>query len=132
MTTRILPPAEWHKLAGTELAYLATLRDGPCRVVVVEDPDGTIVACWGLMTVVHAEGFWVAPDHRGKAGIMRTLLRQASAEAKAMGANVVWTCSMSEQVTRLLSHAGASQVPGAHFVMSVEQPVAAVADAVTV
>ena len=122
MTTRILPPAEWHKLAGTGLDMLSTLTEAPTSPIVVEDNDGKVIACWGLVNVVHAEGMWVDPMHRAKPGTMRALIRAMRQEAKARGLVAVWTTSRMQSITELLGHAHALPVDGEHFVIPVEIP----------
>ena len=65
MTTRILPPEEYSRLAGTEAATVWPQLTAAARVVVVEQ-DGQILGCHILQPVLHAECLWIHPDHRGK------------------------------------------------------------------
>jgi hypothetical protein len=124
MTSRVLPPNEWHRLAGTELEALASDPNAPATVVVVEDDGGEIVACWGLVICGHAEGFWVAPSHRARAGVLRRLLVTMRKQAEACGLRAVWTTAMSPEVVRFLTHAQAVEVPGQQFAFAVAQPIA--------
>lgn len=75
LTVRELPPEDWPSLAGTDLApFIGRFDPASVRVVVVES-DGRIVGCWALLMWPHAEGIWIDPDHRGRAGVFRGLLR---------------------------------------------------------
>ncbi len=121
MTTRILPPEEWSKLAGTEadavIPHLATLH---AQAMVVEQ-DGAVVGSWLLIPMWHAECLWIAPAHRGKSSVGRRLLRGLRAAATTLGIDRVWTGSMDVGTTRLLAHYGAAQMPGEHFVMTMRK-----------
>lgn len=80
MRARILRPEEWSKLEphgapGT----LPFVEPRNIEVVVVEDDDGAIMACVQALRVTHFEGLWIAPEHRGNAGVFRALIRQAYA-----------------------------------------------------
>jgi len=80
MRARILQPEEWSKLEphgapGT----LPFVEPQNIAVVVVEDNAGAILACVQVLQVTHFEGLWIAPEHRGNAGVFRALIRQAYA-----------------------------------------------------
>jgi ribosomal protein S18 acetylase RimI-like enzyme len=120
MTTRILPPEEWGKLDGTELAAWAPQMD-PTRatVVVVEDEAGTVIGCWALVQVLHAEGVWVAPSHRGRASVARRLVRATLEAARQRGVRAVATAAVTPDVERLLTrHLGATELPGKQYVLA--------------
>lgn len=120
VTTRILPPEEWVRLAGTELeAVWPHLDTERARVIVVEDDAGTIVGCWALFPLVHAEGVWIAPAHRGKAAVARQLYRGMVQTARRMEAQTVLTAAVDDHVAELLAHLKAQQLPGQHFVLTV-------------
>jgi hypothetical protein len=74
MTTRILPPDEWHRLTGTELGGVPL--DPANAVVVVVEEDEDIVGRWAFLRVIHAEGFWIAPEHQKRVAVFRHLLRE--------------------------------------------------------
>lgn len=120
MTTRVLPLEEWGRLVGTELEtvypHLDTQR---ARIVVVEDEGGVIVGCWALYPLVHAEGVWIAPAHRGKAGVARQLYRGMVQTARRMEVQTVLTAAIDEHVEDLLAHLKAQQLPGKHFVLTI-------------
>lgn len=120
MTTRLLPPDEWPRLIGTELETVWPLLDRDrAQIVVVEDDAGAIVGCWALFPLIHAEGVWIAPEHRGKAVVARHLYRGMVQTARAMQARTVLTAAVDEDVTRLLAHLQAQQLPGQHFVLTI-------------
>jgi hypothetical protein len=117
MTTRILPSAEWARLAGTELEGLADhIAPGAATVLVVEDGGG-LLACWSLVTILHAEGLWIHPAHRGRGGVARRLLAGMRKLVTERGASGVVTASMHPVVTQLLEHAGAVPVPGTAYTL---------------
>lgn len=97
MTTRLLPPEEWSRLAGTYLEPLwPLLKPESCSVLVVEE-DGEIVGTWALMSVFHVEGFSAK-----NGAVFRALLRAMKDEAASHGVTTVVTASVSEQVTDYL------------------------------
>jgi hypothetical protein len=115
MTSRILPVAEYDRLADT---YLAPLRDhfpAQTSVIVVEDGD-RIVATWALMLVPHVEGVWTHPDYRHNPAVIRHLLTGMRREARAWGVSRVMTGAMDDTVRGLLAHLGAEPLPGDHYV----------------
>ena len=118
MTTRILPRAEWAKLAGTELAEVWPLLHADAQVYVVEE-DGQTIGCWCLFPVWHAEGVWIAPAHRGRGAVARRLLRGLREMSQRVGARSVMTGCLGEPVRTLLSHLRAVPVPD-QFVFPVE------------
>lgn len=115
LTTRVLPPAEWPRLSGTELeAVWPHLHPNTGTVLVVED-DGQIVGTWALMYVRHAEGCWVSPDHRGKTGVARRLLLGMRELA---GDGPLFTAAMSDDVREMLGRLHAQKLPGDHYVLN--------------
>lgn len=120
LQARVLPFAEWYRLAGTELgANWQHLRPEWASVVVVEDGD-QIVGCWSLVTTVHAEGVWIAPTHRGKAGVARRLLGAMRELATRRGVRAVVTSACDDTVAALLiRHLGATPLEGRHFVLPI-------------
>jgi N-acetylglutamate synthase-like GNAT family acetyltransferase len=118
MNTRLLPPQEWSRLAGTELERVwPVLNPDHSEIMVVE--EGTeIVACWAILTYTHLEGIWIAPAHR-KGSVGGRLLRAVFGLLKDRQIPAVLTASMSDEVTRLIEHFGGSELPGSHFVLKV-------------
>jgi hypothetical protein len=120
VTSRVLPAAEWSKLAGTELETLVPyLNPEKATVFVVEDDAGAVIGCWGLIPFLHAEGLWVASEHQAKSGVFRRLMADMRRELARRSEGAMWTSSMSEQVTDIITHVGGVQIPGTHYVVPV-------------
>lgn len=119
MTTRLLPPDEWSRLAGTEAAFAPLLPPGSASILVVED-DGQIVATWALVTMMHAEGLWIAPSHRGRFGVVKRLLSGMRSLARSLGCASVQTASVSNDVTDFIQRLGGSPLPGRAFILPME------------
>jgi N-acetylglutamate synthase-like GNAT family acetyltransferase len=119
MTTRILPPAEYPRLVGTEAATIWPQLTDAARVVVVEH-DGAIVGCHVLQPVLHAECLWIHPDHRGKTSTPRRLWRAVQRVVREdFGAAWFATAACSDDVRGLLAHVGAVKVDGDHYMVPV-------------
>lgn len=115
--TRILPPAEWHRLDGTEAGRLTLPVSA--RVVVVES-NGAIVGCHVLTPILHAECLWVHPDHRGKTSVPRRLWAAVQrAVRQEFGVEWFWTAAVSDDVKRLLAHVKAEAIPGTAYMVKV-------------
>jgi len=116
MTARILPPAEWSRLEATEGSGLQPawrqLPVDDVTVIVVEDDDGVIVACWSLFAVYHVEGVWVAPAHRKRGVVAGRLLAEMRRVVHARGVAAVATAAESPEVVTLLETLGATRLPG--------------------
>jgi hypothetical protein len=120
MTTRILPPEEWARLAGTEAEPLVSVLDPvETRVLVVED-GAEVVGCWVLLRLVHAECVWIAPAHRTRGRVAAYLLSGMRAMARLWGARTVITASVSPDVDALIGKLGGQELPGRHFALPVE------------
>lgn len=121
MTTRVLPPEEWPKLAGTELDILSDLTDThyaerTMTVVVVEDGD-QIIACWSLQWMPHAEGLWIHPDHRQRGRALKPLYEALCAVAHDAGVESVVTGASDLVVARMLEKRGAWPFPAMAYVL---------------
>lgn len=120
MTSRVLPVAEWPRLAGTELESVwPTLpHTSDVQIVVVEDAAGAIVGCWAALRVIHVEGVWIAPAYRQRTSVARRLWRTMGRTiATAFGAGGAWTGAGSADIAALLTR-HATPAPGAHFILS--------------
>ena len=117
MTSRILPREEYGRLQGTEAGEV--VWPSSATVVVVED-QGEIVGCHVLQAVLHAECLWIHPDHRGKSSVPRRLWSSVQQVVRQLfHAESFWTATTSDDVTRLLTHVGATAIPGAHYIVPV-------------
>jgi len=118
MTTRVLPPAEWPRLLGTELETVVPVLPEDAEVLVVEH-DGAIVGCWALYPLLHVEGVWVAPEHRGRGGVFRRLLTGMRTLVHGHGREVVQTGALwgdeGAVVATMLQKLGAVELVGRHF-----------------
>ncbi len=118
MTTRELPPAEWARLAGTELETVwRGLPPSDARIVVVEDESGAIVGCWAALRVLHVEGVWIAPKHRGRAAVARRLWSGMGRALESFGAGGAWTAALAPALAALLGKR-AVRVAGEHYLLS--------------
>jgi len=117
MTTRVLPPEEYPRLAGTEAEGLAV--PGSAQVLVVEDGD-RIAGCWILMPILHVECLYVAPEYRKRASVARRLWIGMKRLVRDAHGSAVMTAAASDEVRDLLAHVNATKVPGDHYVMSFE------------
>lgn len=115
MTARVLPPAEWSRLAATEGSALAPAWDQlpqDVTVVVVEDADGAIVACWSLFACLHVEGIWIAPVHRGHGAVFRRLLATMWAEIRGRGVSGFITHAAAPDIVALIEGLHGTRLPG--------------------
>jgi N-acetylglutamate synthase-like GNAT family acetyltransferase len=121
MTTRILPPEEWHRLAGTLLAHAwPQFSPETTEIVVVEDGD-QIVACAARFMVWHLEGAWIAPSARGRVSVGRRLLRGVTASLRDAGIRDVWMMATDVEGQRLCERLGhATHLDCEHFEVRME------------
>lgn len=104
MTDRVLPYEEWPKLAGTPLGdVIGQLNPATTAILVVEDEQGAMLGCWAALTVLHAEGIWIAEPYRKRGSVMRRLIRRMQGLIRSSGASSVVTGAESEEVRALLS-----------------------------
>ena len=123
LTRRVLLPAEWDRLEGTESRDLAhapaDLLDA--QPIVVED-DGRIVGAWTFFMFGHAEGCWIHPEHRTRPDVRRALLEGMFAVATERGARVLQTAVREQDLAlcRLVRRMQGTELLGMrHFVLPV-------------
>lgn len=122
MTTRMLPPAEWHKLAETVAGSIwPQLPPAHAEVVVVED-GAAIVGCYVLLQVLHVECLYIAPAYRRKVAVGRALFK-ALRQQIASAAGAVWITVAQDAVQRLVWRHRAEPIPGAHYLLPVKESV---------
>lgn len=119
MTRRLLPREDYGRLVGTELEAIAPHLPADAEVLVIEDEQGAIVGCWSAFSLLHVEGVWVAPEHRGKTGVARNLLQGMRQIARRRGAQAVNTGSVSPDVSAMLRKLGAVALEGEQFSLRV-------------
>jgi hypothetical protein len=120
MTSRILPPEEWARLAacGIETANLDPERTMP---IVVENDEADIVGCWLVMPVIHMEGLWIAPAYRQRTSVLRRLLQEMRQIVSGFfGVHVAWTAAQTPDVAAMIQAYGGAKLPPAdHYVFPV-------------
>lgn len=122
MTSRALPPEEWHRLSETDLPALLPFAAREDVAIVVVERGGRIVAASALMWFPHIEGAWVAPEYR-KRRVFARLVDAFLAMARDRAVMWAFAGSASDEMTRLLTkHLRAVKVPMETYVMSTEQP----------
>jgi len=119
MTVRFLPRDEWTKLAGTPWADLQPAEMG--QLLVVEDGDGQIIGTWAVVALPHLEGFWVHPDHQGKAAVVKLLLSTMFGHLGAAGVTSVLTHAPAAHVDAFLVRLGGTPIPGRAFTLPIPQ-----------
>jgi len=122
MTVCECDPAEWaDRLKGTDLEVTVPhLAACGGRVAIVLDDEGQVIGTWALMTLHHAEGVWVAPEHQGKAGVARLLMQQMGSFLREAGATSVLTGANTPEIARLLERHGAVRIEAATYSLPME------------
>ena len=119
MTTRILPPDEWHRLRPMWDAIDQVTPDA-LTVVVAEDDAGEIAGCWGLITLAHVEGIWIRPDHRARSVVLRKLWRAMRALVTGRQIGAVITGADHEGIGAMLTAMQAQPLPP-QFLLSMDR-----------
>lgn len=118
MTTRVLPPSEWARLAQTEMGpALAAINPDAITVIVAEDDNGEAIGCWGLVSFAHLEGMWIRPDHRRKGAVLKRMWNDICGLAAARGIAAVFTGAADPAVERWILKRGGLPVPFESFVL---------------
>lgn len=119
MTIRILPRDEWARLAHLDIGQFLPACVPDSLTVLVVEHDGEIVGCWAAVTILHAEGVWVHPDHQKKGSVARRLWLGMRGLVARMGASSVVTGAIDPAVEALiLKHHGQALPPA--FVLPVK------------
>lgn len=113
--TRVLPSAEWSRLAGTELATVWQILPPDTTTVLVVEDDGVIVGCWALGLAWHLEGLWIAESERRRGNVFRRLLRGMHLRLSRIGAPGVITHAVSPEVVEIIRRVGGRLMPGAAY-----------------
>ena len=114
MTTRLLPLAEWSKIEASGLGAATLPHEA---MVLVVEHEGAIVGCWALYQAWHADGMWVAPNHRGRGAVFRRLVKGMRALLRSLGTTKVVTSAIDPKIARLVTRSGAVKVPGEFYVL---------------
>lgn len=122
MKARVLRPEEWQRLDRPGLPdLLAYTEPQNTAVVVVENGAGEIVASVCALQVTHFEGLWLKEEHRGNAGVFRSLIRQAYALPRSREEHWVFGGAEdgNDQMGELCSRLGGHPLPVKFYVMPV-------------
>ena len=130
LTTRVLPVDEWARLLAVEPYRTLGLPGGEAdawRVVVVER-DGVIVGTCAVFTTVHWDCWWIDKAARGKAGVLRALLRAGLQLLAECGVGAAYTGAEtgSPELAALLVEFGFVPAAGRLFVLDIDRAVEAV------
>lgn len=122
VTSRILPPNEWHRLSETELpALIPHVSRGDMAIVVIEDGKD-IVAAAALMFLPHFEGAWVAPDYRKRRSVFARLVNALFETARGRGVSWAMAGSATDEMRQLLTkHLHATKVPMDTYIVHTDQ-----------
>ena len=116
MIARILPPEEWKRLEPVQIPSLFPfVRPEDIAVIVVED-EGKVIASLSVLKATHMEGLWIDPQRRN-AGVIRALLRQASAMARVWGNGWVFGAAGDDCMRKILTRIGGTKIPVDAFVL---------------
>jgi len=109
MTTRLLPPEEWHKLQGYYLGSVLEHFDPMSVAILVVEDGSRIVAHWAMLSMLHVEGLWVDPKAKSRASVL--LWRGMQRLVQAQKASSVITGCLSDEVRNMLQRKGAVELP---------------------
>lgn len=119
--TRVLPPAEWPRLVGTEAETLwPLLEPSRDRVVVVEE-DGRIIGCTALYYVLHADCVWIHAEHRRRAGVARTLWRAVRHLARFLEERTLLVPVTLDVMRRFIEREHGVKIPADHYAVSLNE-----------
>lgn len=122
LTVRRLPPPEWSRLVGTELEHvwpLVPVADTDILVVEEGGCGGSIVGCWAVIRYTHVEGLWIHPDHRKRGRVGARLYSAMISFVRGRGVKAVLTGAVSDEVRRLITHAGGTKIPADCYVLPI-------------
>lgn len=121
ITARDLPSAEWpDTLKHTPLAT-RPLDPRFSKVVVVER-GGQVIACIAALTIVHAEGLWIAPEARNHGGVGRALLAALLEVLVKEEVPEVLSQSVSSETDQFFERVGGTPLEGTCYVIPVTPP----------
>ena len=114
MKARILGPEEWANLEMLgEMPLLPHVLPENMAVVVVEEA-GQVLGVMQVAQVTHFEGLWIKPEYRGNPGVMRALMRLATAIPQVRGECWVFGGAADDTMRSFNERLGGSKV-GADF-----------------
>lgn len=106
MTSRILPPEEWSKLAGTLLDGPARTLDPATTQIVVVEHGERIIGCAALWMMPHLDGVWIDPAYRQRISIGRRLRQAVHDLLTTNSIPEVWAMATTVRSRRLIERFG--------------------------
>lgn len=121
MKARILPPEEWSRINSPSLPELLPYCEPRNIAVCVVENEDEILASVCALQVTHFEGLWIKPEHRGNAGVFRSLIREAYAVPRARHEQWVLggAADGDERMDTLCGRLGGQRLPLKFYVMPV-------------
>lgn len=115
LVTRVLPSAEWPRLAGSELAtVLPYVAVDDVQIVVVEDGD-RIVAYQAVLRLPFLGGLWVDPAYRHRVGLWRRLVPATWDAVKRWTQQWAFTFATAEMAPFVVAHFATIPIEGVGF-----------------
>lgn len=123
MQIRTLPSDEWDRLLDFE--PWATHGCMPAEehwtfIVAEEVAGGEILAYTGIYNAVHWEPWYIRPEHRGRPGLVRGLIREGLTVLRENGVGAAF-CLASAETAKLVEHFGFTPAPGKLYILSVQE-----------
>jgi RimJ/RimL family protein N-acetyltransferase len=125
LTFSELESADWPRLLAFE-PFKSTglpVDNGHWRIFIAE-LDGQIIGCVSLHSQVHWDPWWIHPEHRGNAGIVRGLIKQGVSVLNQLGITDVFATISDENTASqaLAERLGFERAPGELYVLRVPSP----------
>jgi hypothetical protein len=87
--------------------------------VAVVEIDGEIVATWAVMSVIHLEGCWIAPEHRRHPAVVKALVTAMFNLLRERAIPQVVTITQTPEVGALAAKLGGQKIPGDLWILTV-------------
>jgi hypothetical protein len=118
---RELPREDWPRLLALPFFADRGLPSGEGWRMLVAERDGTIVGFSALFDAVHWEPWWIAPDERGNAAIVRGMLREGKHILQELGAGGVFAMidySATDAHREMIERLGFQPAPGHTYMLA--------------
>ena len=116
LTTRVLPPEEWERLAETDAGQLALVLNQETATVIGVERDGVLVGCAAVYPALHVDGLWIAETERKRTSIARRLWAAIRGEMTRRGTRGAVAGAVSDEMRGVLEKIGVA-LPGVQFVI---------------
>jgi hypothetical protein len=125
LTVRELPASEFPRLASVEpFDRLGFPKPETSRVVVGEDQAGRVVAYWCVFAAIHVEPVWIAPEHRARPGLIRSLWGKVREVLRASGERIAFCNIFDEGLPvkeAMAARLGFQKLPGSLYFITVQR-----------